>query len=123
MDFSNVYQVTIFGFFWIAFWFLIRVGVLFLLIYFAVRVWRKYSSSKSVREEKKETVRSLGEVLKQHRTECRMTQEFVAESLGVSRQAVSKWENGISEPSTSNLIQLAKLFQVEPEDLLRELRE
>ena len=34
------------------------------------------------------------EVLKQHRLNCKMTQEFVAETLGVSRQAVSKWESG-----------------------------
>lgn len=43
-----------------------------------------------------------------------MTQEFVAEVIGVSRQAVSKWENGSSDPSTSNLIALAKLFNVSP---------
>ena len=47
-----------------------------------------------------------------------MTQEFVAESLGVSRQAVSKWENGTSDPSTSNLLALAKLFHVDPGELL-----
>lgn len=47
-----------------------------------------------------------------------MTQEFVAESLGVSRQAVSKWENGTSDPSTSNLIALAKLYGVSVEELL-----
>ena len=52
-----------------------------------------------------------------------MTQEFVAEYLGVSRQAVSKWEGGISDPSTSNLIALAKLFDTTPEDLLKEARE
>ena len=46
----------------------------------------------------------------QHREECKMTQEFVAESIGVSRQAVSKWETGASDPSTSNLLTLAKLF-------------
>lgn len=48
-----------------------------------------------------------------------MTQEFVAEVIGVSRQAVSKWENGSSDPSTSNLIALAKLFDVAPEDLIK----
>ena len=51
-----------------------------------------------------------------------MTQEFVAQALGISRQAVSKWENGTSEPTTTNLIALAKLFGVEPEDLLREVQ-
>ena len=49
---------------------------------------------------------------------CRMTQEFVAESLGVSRQAVSKWENGLSDPSTTNLIALAKLFNIPVAELI-----
>ena len=48
-----------------------------------------------------------------------MTQEFVAESMGVSRQAVSKWENGTADPSTSNLMKLAKLYGISPEDLIR----
>lgn len=52
-----------------------------------------------------------------------MTQEFVAESLGVSRQAVSKWETGASDPSTSNLFALARLFGVRAEDLLREVEQ
>lgn len=52
-----------------------------------------------------------------------MTQEFVAESLGVSRQAVSKWGNGTSDPSTSNLIALAKLFQIDASEMLKELGE
>ena len=43
----------------------------------------------------------------------------MAEALGVSRQAVSKWESGRSDPSTTNLIALAKLFGIEPEELLR----
>ena len=51
-----------------------------------------------------------------------MTQEFVAETLGVSRQAVSKWESGASDPSTTNLMALAKLFGVETESLLKEAR-
>jgi transcriptional regulator with XRE-family HTH domain len=51
-----------------------------------------------------------------------MTQEFVAEALGVSRQAVSKWESGASDPSTTNLMALSKLFGVEAEDLLEETK-
>ena len=65
--------------------------------------------------------RSLGEVLKSHRERCRMTQEFVAQHVGVSRQAVSKWEQGKSEPSTSNLVKLAHLFEIDPAELLREI--
>ena len=78
------------------------------------------STSEPVRKEKAASARSLGEVLKRRRTECKMTQEFVAEALGVSRQAVSKWESGASDPSTANLIALAKLFGTTPEELLKE---
>ena len=39
---------------------------------------------------------SFGENLRQVRTERRMTQEELAEKLGVSRQAVSKWESEVS---------------------------
>ena len=67
--------------------------------------------------------RSLGEVLRSHRERCKMTQELVAEKIGVSRQAVSKWESGAAEPSTSNLIKVARLYGVDPADLLREVKE
>lgn len=89
---------------------------LFLLI---IKALRKYINSKEVREEKKIVRKSLGEVLKENRLRCKMTQEFVSETLGVSRQAVSKWENGTSDPSTSNLIALAKLYGVSSEELLK----
>lgn len=89
------------------------------LLFLLVKALRKYLRSAPVRHEKVETRRSLGKCIREHRTSCRMTQEFVAESLGVSRQAVSKWESGASDPSTSNLIALAKLFQVPADELLR----
>ena len=54
--------------------------------------------------------------------EVRISQEFVAEAIGVSGQAFSKWESGASDHSTSNLYALAKLFETEPEDLLREIK-
>lgn len=98
-------------------------GALIYLFVLLVKVLRKYIKSKDVREEKKAVCRSLGEALKAHRTEKQMTQEFVAETLGVSRQAVSKWENGTSDPSTSNLCALAKLYGVPVEELLRETQE
>ena len=94
-------------------------AVIFLFV-LLVRALLKYLRSGEVRKEKAETKRSLGEALKAHRTRCKMTQEFVAEAIGVSRQAVSKWESGTSDPSTSNLLALAKLYGVSAEDLLRE---
>lgn len=69
------------------------VVYLFILI---VKALKKYIASKEVREEKKAVAKSLGEALKENRVRCQMTQEFVAETLGVSRQSVSKWENGVS---------------------------
>lgn len=92
------------------------------LMIFAMKALMKYIKSGDVRKEKSGIRKSLGEVLKQHREECNMTQEFVAEAIGVSRQAVSKWETGTSDPSTSNLIALAKLFKISAEELLREVQ-
>lgn len=99
---------------------LVLCGALGYLLYLAIRALRKYLRSAPAREEKAERAKSLGQVLKEHRMERGMTQEFVAEALGVSRQAVSKWESGRSDPSTTNLLALAKLFGVPPEELLRE---
>ena len=69
------------------------VVYLFILI---VKALKKYIASKEVREEKKAVAKFLGEALKENRVRCQMTQEFVAETLGVSRQSVSKWETGDS---------------------------
>ena len=101
---------------------LIYIGLLALGIYLLVliiKALRKYLRTKPAREENAAVRRTLGEVLRENRTRCKMTQEFVAESVGVSRQAVSKWESGASDPSTANLIALAKLFGVSAEELLK----
>lgn len=97
-------------------------GVLIYLIVLIIKALRKYLKSNDVRKEKVGIKKSLGENLREHRVRCKMTQEFVAESLGVSRQAVSKWENGTSDPSTSNLLALAKLFGVSAEELLKDVK-
>ncbi len=95
------------------------VSVFVYLVYLLIRALRKYIRSEPVRREKRQMTDTLGESLKEHRVRCQMTQEFVAESLGVSRQAVSKWESGASSPSTANLLALAKLYGVSAEELLR----
>lgn len=106
--------------------FVIAAAIAASLIYLFIlllKALKKYIGSKEAREEKKEIRKSLGDVLKENRLRCKMTQEFVAESLGVSRQAVSKWENGIADPSTSNLLALALLYGVSAEELLKNIAE
>ena len=100
--------------------FLIFIFVRLLILLF--RALRKYLNDTPQRQEETILRKSLGEVLKDHRTRCSMTQEFVAESLNVSRQAVSKWENGTADPSTSNLLKLAKLYGVTAEELIRSIQ-
>lgn len=100
---------------------LILVSLIACILVLIIRALLKYTKSKDVRKEKSEVQKSLGEVLKQYRTHSKMTQEFVAETIGVSRQAVSKWESGTSDPSTSNLLAIAKLYGISAEDLLKEI--
>ena len=98
---------------------LLSWGVRIFIIVLLIKALLKYLNDKKATPEQETIRRSLGEALKDHRQRCGMTQEFVAESLSVSRQAVSKWETGAAEPSTSNLLALAKLYGVDPGDLLR----
>ena len=100
---------------------ILMLGLFGFLITLIIRALLKYIKSKDVRKEKAVTRISLGEAIKEQRNRCKMTQEFVAESLGVSRQAVSKWETGASDPSTSNLIALAKLYGISADELLSEV--
>ena len=53
---------------------------------------------------------NLGERIKTCRQKAGMSQEKVAELMGVSRQAVTKWEIGQSAPNTENLFNLAEIF-------------
>ena len=91
------------------------------VVYLLIKALRKYLSSRPEREERRENTKHIGQVIKNHRVRCNMTQEFLADRLGVSRQAVSKWEKGQSDPSTTNLIALAKIFDITPEEMLKEI--
>ena len=53
---------------------------------------------------------TLGEKIQALRREAGLSQEGLADQLGVSRQAVSKWETNLSCPDSENLMALAELF-------------
>lgn len=116
MDTTRVITVLV-AILYVLFWIAVFAGIVYLFV-LIVKALKKYVNSKEVREEKKAVAKSLSEALKENRIRCQMTQEFVAETLGVSRQSISKWENGSSDPNTSNLIALAKLYKISPEKLL-----
>ena len=94
-------------------------GLFIYVIILVIKALKKYINGGDSRPETVAVRKSLGEAIKAHRMACNMTQEFVAGELGVSRQAVSKWESGASDPSTSNLLALSKLFGVSAEELLK----
>ena len=60
----------------------------------------------------------LGKRLRELRVKNDMSQEYVARMIGVSPQAISKWETGKSDPDISSLIPLADLFHVPVDELL-----
>lgn len=96
-------------------------GLFIYVIVLIVRALRKYLRSNTDSKNPPEQAKSLGEALKDHRVGRGFTQEYVAEALGVSRQAVSKWENGSSDPSTANLMALAKLYGLSVDELLKQV--
>lgn len=55
---------------------------------------------------------SIGKKIKELRRKNDMTQEQLAELLGVSYQAVSKWETGVASPDLSMIVPLTRLFHV-----------
>lgn len=59
--------------------------------------------------------------LKLFRKQNGFTQEQVAERLGVSRQAVAKWERGDSVPDIENVIALADMYEITVDSLVRNM--
>ena len=60
---------------------------------------------------------TIGQRISKCRKDKNLSQEYIAELMEVSRQAVSKWENDLTEPDTANLIKLSKIFDVSVEYL------
>ena len=57
--------------------------------------------------------------LLQYRKKHNLSQEELANKIGVSRQAVSKWERAEASPDTDNLILLAEIYGVSLDELLK----
>ena len=117
MAFSSIIMLPLLLLF-LAIW----AGLIYLLI-LLIRALREVPAGRGGPQGKAETRRTLGEVLKAHRMRCQMTQEFVAESLGVSRQAVSKWESGTAMPELVKLISLSDIFGVSVDYLVKDYLE
>ena len=61
---------------------------------------------------------TLEEQIKHYRKQAGLSQEKMAEKIGVSRQAITKWENGTGTPDITNLMAIADLFQISVDELL-----
>lgn len=60
----------------------------------------------------------LYERLTELRKKAGLSQEKLAEMLDISRQAVSKWENGTTNPDINNIVQLGKVYGVSTDYIL-----
>ena len=61
---------------------------------------------------------TFAEKLKSMRKQSGMSQEKLAEKIGVSRQAITKWENNSGIPDIENMLALSSLFNVSVDELL-----
>lgn len=61
----------------------------------------------------------VGERLKARRNELNLTQDQVAESLGITRQTMSNWENVRSYPDIERVIRLSELYALSLDELLK----
>lgn len=68
----------------------------------------------------KELAQSVGKAIGRQRLQAGLTQEAVAEQLGIGMEAISRMERGIVVPTVLRLAELAQLFGCELADLLRE---
>lgn len=63
---------------------------------------------------------ALGSLLVAARKQMKLTQQQVADTLGVSRVAIGQWESGTTTPATSNLLRVCQLLDLNIETALKE---
>ena len=73
----------------------------------------RYSVSKEVKQ-------MLSERIYKFRRKSGLSQEQLAEKIGVSRQAISKWESGTSTPELEKLLALSECFHITLDELVKE---
>lgn len=61
---------------------------------------------------------ALSDNIKNRRQTLNFSQEYVADQIGISRQAVAKWENGKSTPNAANLASLADVLEISVAELV-----
>lgn len=62
----------------------------------------------------------LSDNIRNYRKEYNMSQDELADKLGVSRQSVSLWENGQTQPTIDNIVAMAKIFNISSDMLLQD---
>lgn len=68
----------------------------------------------------KQLAEFVGQAIARQRIRCKLSQEQVAEKLGIGSEAVSRIERGVVMPNIERLIELAAVFGCETADLLTE---
>lgn len=94
---------------------LLVITILVLGIMALIRYNRTFVANQKKDEKLK---KSLGEILKDYRLKAGLSQEYVAHELGVSRQAISKWENGKGLPDVSLMLPLCEVLEINVNELL-----
>jgi transcriptional regulator with XRE-family HTH domain len=78
-----------------------------------------YYNNRSSKKYKEESIMlKLGENLKKLRLKRELTQEQLAEAFGVSAQAVSRWENGMTYPDITLLPSIASYFDISIDEII-----
>ena len=62
---------------------------------------------------------NFGQIITKYRRAMGLTQEGLAQRLGVTNQAVSKWENGVTSPDISLLPDISRYFGITVDELLQ----
>ena len=61
---------------------------------------------------------NIGKMIKKIRTEKNITQEQLSEKLNITRQAVSNWENGKTQPDVDTIINISNVLEVSVEEII-----